>query len=313
MSCSTVSSVTAAHNLGVKIGAVLRLLRPKQWTKNLLVFAALVFTRGYEDDRQIVLALLAFAAMCLVSSAVYAANDAIDAPRDRQHPKKRERPIAAGEISPTAGLAISMVCLSLGAGVSLLVGTKFLYGVGFYVGLQLAYSMALKAVPVLDVFLIATGFVLRAALGAVALSVGISGWLLFCTGALALMLGFAKRRHEFHWQGEQRGESRPSLTGYTQQALDALVVFAAAGAALSYGVYAIESDTARRYPALILTIPIVLYGIMRYLFLVFGRQDGGEPENVVFGDSHMIVTLLIFLAVALLAMSGLRVPFIDGS
>jgi 4-hydroxybenzoate polyprenyltransferase len=189
-------------------------------------------------------------------------------------------------------------------------GKAFAVAVGCYLVIQLAYTFGLKAIPLLDVFIVATGFVLRAALGAVAIHAYISGWLLFCTGSLALMLAFAKRRHEFISQGDQRGESRPSLLGYSRSALDALVIFAASGAFMSYGVYAIESETARRSPALILTIPIVLYGVMRYLFLVFGREEGGEPENVIFGDPHMILSVILFVALALFAMSGVKVPFI---
>lgn len=285
-------------------------MRPKQWTKNLLIFAALIFTRSYADSRLLGLSALAFLAMCLTSSAVYALNDVIDADRDRNHPRKKLRPIASGALSPRAGALIGLICLALGAGLSFAVGLSFAAGVGVYLLIQLGYTFGLKAVPILDVFIVATGFVLRAALGAVAIGVGISGWLLLCTGMLALMLGFAKRRHEFISQGDERGESRPSLLGYTRPALDALVIFASAGAALSYGVYAIESDTAKHYPALVLTVPVVLYGVMRYLFLVFGREEGGEPENLVFGDPHMIACVLVFLALALLAMSGYKVGFI---
>ncbi|MBX7132333.1 MAG: UbiA prenyltransferase family protein [Fimbriimonadaceae bacterium] len=312
--------------------AVVQLMRPKQWTKNLLIFAALIFTKSYADSRLLVLSALAFAAMCFASSAVYALNDVIDAERDRNHPRKKLRPIASGALSPRVGVLVGLICLVLAIGLSVAVGVSplsipmerglggevrpvvtdfsFAFGVGVYLLIQLGYTFGLKAVPILDIFIVATGFVLRAALGAVAIGVGISGWLLLCTGLLALMLGFAKRRHEFISQGDERGQSRPSLLGYTRSALDALVIFASAGAALSYGVYAIESDTAKHYPALVLTVPVVLYGVMRYLFLVFGREEGGEPENLVFGDLHMILVVFAFLGLALLALSGFKVGFI---
>lgn len=292
--------------------AAIRLLRPKQWTKNLLVFAALIFTHSYSDTDLVSLTLLAFASMCLASSAVYTLNDVIDAERDRNHPRKKHRPVASGAIRPALASVIGLLCLGGGVALALQVNVSFLLGVAVYLMVQVLYSLGLKAVPILDVFIVATGFVLRAVLGALAIEVGISGWLLLCTGLLALMLGFAKRRHEFMSQGEGRGDSRPALLGYTQAALDALVVFSSAGAALAYGVYAIESDTAKKYPALVLTLPAVLYGVMRYLFLVFGRQEGGEPENLVFGDLHMIVCVIAFVCLALLAMSGYRIGFIQG-
>lgn len=293
--------------------AVLRLLRPKQWTKNLLVFAALVFTGGFGDESAIRASLLAFVALCLASSAVYALNDLLDVELDRQHPKKRTRPIASGALSKAGAAAISLACAAASAVVSWLLGAPFLVGVGVYLLLQVGYNAWFKAIPILDVFVVATGFVLRAVLGAVAIQVRISGWLLFCTGALALMLAFAKRRHEFRDRGEDRGLTRPSLGGYTQAALDALVVFSAGAAALSFGVYAIESETARRHPALILTLPCVLYGVMRYLYLVFGRDSGGEPESVLLSDPHIILALLAFLGLAVYAMTGADIPFLPGS
>lgn len=294
----------------MKVAAAVRLLRPKQWTKNLLVFAALIFARAYTDSGPVVRCLWAFLALCLVSSAVYVVNDALDAERDRNHPVKKNRPIASGAISASAGYALSAVCLVGGLALSWWLGKGFTAGIVTYLLLQGAYNAWFKHTPVLDVFALSLGFVLRAALGAAAISVYISGWLLFCTGALALLLGAAKRRHEFMLQGEDRGSSRAALARYNQTILDAMVVFSATLAALAYGIYAIESETARSYPALILTAPIVLYGILRYLFLVFGQDDGGEPENLVFGDTHMVVTVVLFVAVAFLAMSGMHLPYV---
>ena len=247
--------------------AAIRLLRPKQWTKNLLVFAALLFTGTFTDSHLVLLSVEAFFAMCAASSATYIFNDLQDVERDRKHPKKAKRPLAAGEIKPSAAIVIGLVLIALAAALGVHLGTSALAILGVYLALQLAYNFGLKKVPVSDVYTIAIGFVLRAVLGAAAIDVKISGWLLFCTGALALMLGFGKRRNEYIQQGEDRAISRQSLIHYNQSALDAMVVMFATAAAICYGVYSLESATAAKYPALILTAPFVFYGITRYVRL----------------------------------------------
>lgn len=298
-------------NGGFLLSSVIRLLRPKQWTKGFLVFAALLFTRSYTDEAQVVRALLAFVAMAVISSAVYVFNDLMDVRRDRAHPVKRNRPIASFQVSVSAAICLMVLCLALGLGLAWYLGRASLGVVLAYLLLQGAYNLGLKRQPVADVFALSFGFVLRAALGAAAIHVTLSGWLLFCTGALALLLGFGKRRHEFILQGDQRGESRESLTVYTRSALDAMLLVAASGAAMSYGIYSIESATARKYPGLVVTSVFVCYGICRYLFLLLAKDEGGEPESLVFRDPHMIVTILLFLASAVFALSGVHIPLID--
>jgi 4-hydroxybenzoate polyprenyltransferase len=295
----------------VKLGPALRLLRPRQWTKNLLVFAALIFAHQFDQPLKVELAIWAFVALCLFSSAVYGVNDVLDAERDRAHPTKRTRPVASGEVTPLAALVVSGLCLAAGTVIGAYVGPDFLVGSYVYVFLQALYNLWLKSVPVVDVMVVSTGFVLRAALGAVAIMASISGWLLFCTGMLALVLASAKRRHEFHLQGDGRGESRTALLGYTAQSLDAMVVFSAAVAAISYGIYAIESETARQYPALVLTVPFVLFGVLRYLYIAFAQQQGGEPENVLLTDWQVLTAVVLFIAAAFFALSGGEVPYVD--
>lgn len=292
--------------------AWIRLLRPKQWTKNLLVFAALLFTKGYQDPAQIQLALLAFAVMCMVSSSTYIFNDLADVERDRKHPVKKLRPIASGKVPKAAALVLAVILLGGGVAIASTIGTRIVVIIGVYMFLQGVYNLGLKRVPVTDVFLLSIGFVLRAALGAAAISVSISGWLLFCTGALALLLGFGKRRSEFVLQGSARVESRESLGGYSLPSLDALVLMSATGAAMCYGVYAVESPTARQYPALILTSLFVFYGICRYVFLVFSKAEGGEPETLLLKDIHLIISILGFLGSAVMALSGFRIPLVEG-
>jgi 4-hydroxybenzoate polyprenyltransferase len=290
---------------------VIRLLRPKQWTKNLLVFTALIFTAGFTDWNLWRITLLAFVVMCLVSSATYIFNDLFDAERDKRHPIKSMRPIASGQVQKGMALALAMVLLVAGLGIAALLNMASLIILIVYLALQAIYNGGLKRVPIADVFLISIGFILRAALGAAALEVRISSWLLFCTGALALLLGFAKRRNEFIMQGEDRAASRESLGGYNRQVLDAMVIMFAAGAALCYGIYAIESETARRHPALILTTVFVFYGICRYVYLVFASDEGGEPESLFLRDPHLIGSVALFIATSVVAMSGLRMPLLE--
>jgi 4-hydroxybenzoate polyprenyltransferase len=289
----------------------LRLLRPKQWSKNVLVLAAWVFAGKVGDAAATGLAFTAFAAMCLASSAVYVWNDLLDAERDRNHPEKKSRPIASGAIGRPAAWVLSALLAAAALGTASTLNRTSLAIVAVYLLMQVAYNFWAKRVPVLDVFVIAAGFVLRAVAGATALSVTIGAWLLVCTGSLALMLACAKRRHELVLQGGSATLSRDSLGGYGQIAVDALVVFFASQAAISYGVYSIESKTAEQHPALIVTLPFVVYGIARYLLLVFSRGEGGEPADVLTRDSHILASLVLFGLAAAAAMNGLALPFLD--
>ncbi|HWA83436.1 MAG TPA: decaprenyl-phosphate phosphoribosyltransferase, partial [Fimbriimonadaceae bacterium] len=287
--------------------SLLILVRPKQWSKNLLVFAAFIFTASFRDPVAIRNVLIAFAALCLASSFVYVLNDILDVKSDRLHPRKKFRPIASGAVSIPLAIAVAVVALLGSGALSLLLSHTSMAVLGTYVALQVLYNFGLKKVAVADVFLISLGFILRAALGAAALSVTISSWLLFCTGALALMLGFSKRRSEFILLGDRRGEVRESLASYSKSSLDALVVMFACGAALCYGVYAVQSPTAHRYPGLILTTVFVFYGICRYVLIVFGKDEGGEPETLLYRDPHLLFSIVMFLVFAVLAMSGVKV------
>jgi 4-hydroxybenzoate polyprenyltransferase len=302
-------STTTSNKRGLP--AAIRLLRPKQWTKNLLVFAALIFTGTFRDPGHLSLAALAFLSMCLASSATYIFNDVQDAEHDRRHPKKKLRPIASGAVSAVVATALGMVLAIAGLLIAATLGKGSLLIVAAYLALQVFYNMGLKRVPVADVYAISMGFVLRAALGAAAIEVKLSGWLLFCTGALALMLGFGKRRHEFIQQGEERAATRQSLVHYNRVALDGLVIMFATAAALCYGLYTLESQTARQYPGILLTAPFVFYGITRYVLLVFTVDEGGEPEDVLFRDPHLLASIVLFVIAAGMAILGVRLPLIE--
>ncbi|MDI9636773.1 decaprenyl-phosphate phosphoribosyltransferase [Kamptonema cortianum] len=289
----------------------IRLLRPKQWTKNLLVFAALLFSGTVTEIARDIRVVLAFVAMCLVSSATYIFNDIADQKRDQEHPVKKNRPIASGAISVQKGIALAIACLSIGMGIGWYLGAWATAILAGYVFLQVLYNIWLKYIAVADVFAIATGFILRAVLGAESIKVPISGWLLLCTAALALMLGFAKRRSEYISQGNERVKSRESLSQYSRLALDIYVAMFSGVAAMCYGIYTLQSETASRFPGLIITFPFVLYGICRYLLLVFAKDEGAQPEDILLKDPNIIISVVGFVIAALLAIRGATVPMIN--
>jgi len=280
--------------------AALRLARPRQWTKNLLVLAALVFAGRFTDLAAWQNAALTLLAFILASASVYSWNDAFDAPQDRLHPKKSKRPVASGAISPGSAYGLALAWAVAGLALAYFVSPVVAAWIGFYLLLQIGYTLGLKHINVLDVFIVAAGFVIRAAVGGFAINAPVSNWLLFCTGSLALMLVTAKRRQEFRSSPDAR--TRPALDGYSERALDALVLFSAALSALAYCIYAIESETALRTPFLIATAPFVLFGIARYLVLVFGQDVGEEPEEVLLGDRTIQLAVVGFMVAAVFAM-----------
>lgn len=289
----------------------IRVLRVKQWAKNLLVLAAPLFAQTADHAKFILPTAMAFLSMSLLSSATYICNDLIDVERDRQHPIKKNRPLASGAVSKTFAMTLGVLCLIAGLAIASFLGRGSLVIVLCYLALQAAYNWRLKHIPIADVYALSIGFILRAGLGAAAIHVGISGWLLFCTGGLALMLGFAKRRNEFVLKGEDRSSSRASLAHYSKGALDALVCMFAAGSAICYAIYTVLSETAAHDPAIILTSVFVFYGITRYVFLVFAVDEGGEPADVLFRDRHIIFSVVGFFVSAAIAMTGVQIPILE--
>ncbi len=275
-------------------------MRPRQWTKNLLLFAGLIFAAKFTDLASVVAAFAAFTAFCLGSSAGYLVNDVVDREADAKHPEKRDRPIASGRFS--AGHALISALALAAAGLVLITlfhPIGYLWLAVYFVN-QAFYIFVARRAAILDVFIIAFGFVIRAVAGAAVLDVRISPWLLFCTLMLALFLGFAKRKHEL----ELGTGSRESLGGYSPQLVDHLMVICAAATVLSYGVYAIESRTAWQHPLLGLTIPFPLFGFFRYLQLVYVKNRGGDPDRALLRDPWLAGTVLLWILVSLYAMSG---------
>ncbi len=270
-------------------------LRPRQWLKNLLVFAGLVFAAKLGDAGRWLEALAAFGAYCAISSAAYLVNDLRDRADDRLHPVKRARPIARGELSPRGAvvLAVGLAAVAVAlAGVLGLLSVAFLLA---FAGLQAAYTLSLKHVVLLDVLVIGSLFVIRAAAGAAAVDVRISPWLLLCTALLALFLGLAKRRGELVLVGAQHTPGRPVLEGYSLELVDQLVTIVAAATVIAYSLYTL---TARDSKALLATVPFVIFGVFRYLLLVHRDEIGEEPEQVLLTDVPIILAVAGWIATA---------------
>ena len=289
--------------------ALLVSLRPRQWAKNLLLLAPLVFALRVTDPDAVRRALLAVLAFSLLASAVYLGNDLADRDRDRAHPVKRERPVAAGLLPPAwaAGAALGLGALGLALAWALGAGF-FGWGVA-YLALQALYSGLLKSVAVLDVFAVAAGFVVRVVAGAAAIDVPVSNWLYLCTLLLALFLALEKRRAELVLLGAEAGRHRGILAAYSVGLLDQLAGIAAATAVLAYSLYTLSPDTVHKFgPArLKYTVPVVLVGIFRSLWRAHRNGEGGEPERVLFRDRATQVNLAAWLAVvawAIYARSG---------
>jgi 4-hydroxybenzoate polyprenyltransferase len=277
------------------------LLRPEQWVKNLLVFAALIFSKHLFVADSAARAVFAFASFCLVASASYLMNDVHDAESDRRHPSKRQRPIAAGRVAPQAALVVAALLTTAGIGVAIALGPRFAWTLAGYAGLQISYSFALKNVVIVDVMAIATGFVLRAVGGGVVIDVNVSPWLIICTFLLALFLGFSKRRHEVQFLEEEAVAHRPSLRDYSPYFLDQMISVVTASTVLAYAVYTVSPEVREKLhtDSLYLTVPFVLYGIFRYLYLVHQREGGGDPTRELLTDRPLWVNVLCWIGTAI--------------
>jgi 4-hydroxybenzoate polyprenyltransferase len=278
-------------------------LRPAQWSKNLVIFAGLLFGRRLLDSSAVVGAGVAFAVFCALSGVVYLVNDVADRESDRQHPLKARRPIASGALPVPAALAAASVLGALGLGAALLVGRRFAAVAVAYVVLQLAYSATLKNIVIIDVLTIAIGFVLRAVAGATAVNVEISHWLLVCTILLALFIALAKRRHEIVLLAGGASNHRPILGEYSPYLLDQMIGVVTASTLVAYVFYTISPETQAKFgtPWLGLTIPFPLYGIFRYLYLVHQREGGGSPADLLLADRPLLACVGLWaVAVAII-------------
>jgi 4-hydroxybenzoate polyprenyltransferase len=281
--------------------ALLKEMRPHEWIKNLLVFAGLLFSGQFDEASAVVQATLAFTAFCLISSAGYFVNDLLDVELDRKHPKKRLRPIAAGEISESA----ARVWAGGLAGAALLIAFAF---VGWEVGLmvlgygaaQIAYSLGLKQIVIVDVMTIAGLFILRVVAGAEAVDAHASEWLILCTGMLAMFLGFTKRRQEAVSELHEGTSTRPVLEHYSLPFLDQMVSLVTTGTVISYAIYTVNSPLIGS--EMMFTIPPVVYGIFRYLYLIYDRSDDRSTAAIVAEDRGILAAGALFAITAFLLL-----------
>ena len=290
--------------------ALIRLMRPHQWIKNGFVFIGLVFGHGWEDERLVGEVLALFAAFCLVSSAVYVLNDIADRDADRMHPAKRFRPLARGEVGVGHALALCIALALSGLAIAAAVSLAALLTAAAYVGLNLAYSAGLKRVAILDVFIISGGFMLRILAGTAGIGIDPSKWLLLCGLMLTLFLGFCNRRAELlaaTGAGNSGGATgRAALEGYSRTLLDRMIAVSVAGAAIGYALYTVDPDTVMLHGTdrLILTLPFVLYGLFRYLQVVYSKGGGADPAWEMLHDPHLIAATAGWLGATGWLLSG---------
>ncbi len=269
---------------------LLKTMRPKQWTKNIFIFAALVFDEKLFIPELLARTVAAFVLFCLISSTVYLINDLVDIEKDRQHPAKRHRPLASGQLKPAVALVaaviIPLVCLPLSFALEPLFGVVALA----YLAVMIAYSFVLKDMVIIDVLTIAAGFVLRVAAGTIVVEVErFSPWLYVCMTLLALFQGFGKRRHELVVLEGNANEHRPSLNEYSLQLLDEMIAVVTSATVVAYSLYTFSAPNLPANHAMMLTIPFVLYGIFRYLYLMHFKKEGGSPEEILLKDKPLII------------------------
>jgi len=285
-------------------GALIRAMRPRQWIKNSVIFAAVVFSQSLGDPVHRWRSLAAFALFCMVSSAVYLLNDILDLENDRVHPTKSMRPIAAGEISiPLAGIAgAAMVATALA--LSYLLSPPFAALALLYLVVNLLYSAWLKNVVIVDVMIISSGFVIRAVSGAMVIGVEISPWLILCTILLSLFLGFTKRRQELAQLLSQAASHRATLKEYSVAFLDQMISIVTAATVVAYFLYTLAPETRAKLgtPYLPLTIPFVLYGIFRYLYLVHQKNMGESPTGALYADRPLLVNVILWAVSAVIIL-----------
>jgi len=283
-------------------------LRPAQWTKNLFVFAGMLFGGQLLELQSILRSVAAFAIFCALSGVVYLFNDLADREADRQHPLKRLRPIASGQLAPGTAIVAAVVLGAAAFAAAVLLDRAFAALAAAYVALLALYTIALKHLVIIDALTIAAGFVLRAAAGAVAVFVPISPWLLVCTTLLALFLVLSKRRHELTLLADGATTHRPILEEYSPYLLDQMISVVTASTLVAYAVYATSAETAQRLGTsrLGLTIPFVLYGIFRYLYLVHQKRAGGSPADLLLTDRPLLACVGLWaVSVALILYSPL--------
>jgi 4-hydroxybenzoate polyprenyltransferase len=291
------------------IGALIQSLRPKQWTKNLLLFAGVLFSRQIGDPALLLRAAAGFLAFSLLSGAVYLLNDVSDVEEDRRHPVKRNRPVASGRLPASVALAALVPVLAVVVALSLWLGRGFALVAALYLVVNLAYTFILKKQVLIDVFVIAGGFVLRAVAGVelllpVSPGTELSPWLLMCTFFGALFIALGKRARELANAGEEAPTKRAVLEHYTPALVDGLLLIAAGSSLMSYSLYTIWPDTVAKFGTerLLWTVPLVAYGIFRYLYLIWAARSSEDPAQVLLTDRPLALCVLLYLVAVLIIL-----------
>ena len=288
------------------LNGFVRSLRPEQWIKNLVVFGALVFSKNFTNLPMIETSVLLFALFCLVSSSVYLFNDVIDYEKDRRHPRKSKRPIASGALSRKTAVVVAILLVAIALLIAAATMNKStLLFIAAYALLNVLYTVLLKNIVILDVMTIAAGFVLRAVGGGIAIDVPISSWLVVCTILLALFLGFGKRRHELALLDKTASEHRRILEHYSTYFLDQMISVVTASVVVAYTFYTLSPEVEEKLGVehLEVSVPFVLYGIFRYLYLIHKKEEGGSPSRLLLTDLPMLVDVLLWLATVLILMT----------
>jgi len=283
---------------------VVKSLRIQQWIKNLWVFAPLIFSQNVFDLPLLIKTIFAFVLFCILSGAAYILNDIQDLEEDKLHPVKSKRPLASGRLKKNHALFACILLVLLGLTGAYFLNIYFFVVLLVYFIIQIAYSNWLKHVVIIDVFLIASGFFLRVIAGGFAIEVQLSPWLFICTILIALFLAMSKRRHELVLLDKSAGIHRPVLKEYTPQLLDQMIAVVTASTVISYCLYTVSSETIAKFGTknLLFTVPFVLYGIFRYLYLVHQKDEGGSPEALIIKDKPLLVDLFLWIATAMLIL-----------
>jgi len=284
----------------LKIKDAIRSLRPTQWTKNFFVFAALIFAQKIFDVPFFLRTLGGFAIFCLLSGSLYLLNDVLDLEEDRVHPKKSKRPIASGRINRRQAISLAAILGPASLIFAAILDPGFFIAAAVYLILQVAYSLRLKHVVILDIFLVASGFVIRVIAGGLVIGVPLSSWLLICSTLLALFIAMTKRRHELVLLEENASSHRPILKEYSAYLLDQMISVVTASTLIAYCLYTVSEDTVKKFGTshLIYTTPFVLYGIFRYLYLVHQKGQGGSPEELIIHDRPLLAAIVLWIAAA---------------
>jgi len=318
-SIETGEAVTIPHMIGVseRVAALLSALRPRQWTKNFIVFIGLVFSQRLLSIPSLDRALIAFIAFCFASSSIYLLNDLFDLDKDRRHPVKSQRALASGKLPVSWALATISLLVLICAGLTLLIfylpfgsqpdifapgGSNVLFAlcIATYLILMVLYNLRLKHVVLLDVFIIAAGFVLRILAGVVVIPVHISPWLYLVTIFLSLFLALGKRRHELILLQAQASSHRMILKEYSLPMLDQMITIVLSGTLMAYSLYTFQGLTGSHH--LMATIPVVLYGLFRYLYIIYMRKEGGSPEEVLLRDRHVLAAVVLCVIIVIVVL-----------